>query len=509
VPPFRFPTSLTRHGLIASLVSCSAALTLLGGCMNTAAPKAAASEVRAELTPPAPWSVPINATQDPSIATRPAHDGQVASIARWWQHFDDPLLAALIDDAQASSPAALGALARVREARAQSQAAAGALFPSLGVGLDGARAKSAANPAGPITQATFGLQSQWEVDLFGGAAHRAQAASARAEQSRLEWHEARVTLAAELANTYLTLRACESVASVLDMAAQSQRKSAELTREKVRVGFEAPAVGALALASAADASNRLLAQRADCESLVLALSTLSGRSTAALRTSLAERQGQLPRPGQRFDVDQVPSSVLAHRPDVAAQEQALVATEHDIAGAQAQRWPRLTFSGSLGGGLVRLGGQTTDGAAWSIVPSVVLPILDGGRIAAGIDAAVARRYAAVAALDARIRQAVKEIEEALVRLAAARARESDALQAAEGFKTYFEATEQRWRIGAGSLIEMEEARRLALNAQAALIGLQRERVATWIALYRATGGGWQPDEANAALPGAPRERRRR
>jgi outer membrane protein, multidrug efflux system len=186
---------------------------------------------------------------------------------------------------------------------------------------------------------------------------------------------------------------------------------------------------------------------------------------------------------------------LAHRPDIAAAEQTLAAAEAEINAAQALRWPRIVFAGSIGFGLLRVGGSQVDGASWSIAPSLSLPIFDGGRISAGIEAAQARRDAAHAGLDQRIRGAVREVEEALVRLASARTRETDALRAADGFRQYFNAAEQRWKIGVGSVIEMEEARRLALNAQATLIGLQRERVAAWISLYRAAGGGWRADDA--------------
>lgn len=477
-------------------------LLVLGACAATGDAVQSARDARQALTPTTPW-LREPATAAPSAASRP-HDGEPASIARWWQHFDDPLLASLIDDAQQSAPTVAIALARVREAQAQAQMAGAGVLPSLGVAAGGSRGASPASNFVGATQATAGLQAQWEIDLFGGQRAQQRAAASRAEQARLDWHDARVTLAAEVAQTFVNLRACEALTGVFELAAQSTSKTAELTREKVRVGFEAPANAALAEAAGADAANRLAAQRADCEALHLALTLLSGRATPALRQALQARRAQLPQPGRAFDVDRLPASVLAARPDIAAAEQALAATESDLGAANAARWPRLVFSGNLGHGWLRVGGVTQDGAAWSIVPSVSLPILDGGRISAGIDAAKARREAAHAALDARIRGAVREVEEALVRVDAARARESDALRAAQGFRTFFEATEQRWRLGAANLIEMEDARRLALNAQAALIGLQRERIAAWVSLYRAVGGGWRPQDATAAPAAAMR-----
>ena len=86
----------------------------------------------------------------------------------------------------------------------------------------------------------------------------------------------------------------------------------------------------------------------------------------------------------------------------------------------------------------------------------------------------------------------------MLRLDAATRRQADAERAAQGFRDFFAAAEARWRVGAGSLIDREDARRIALNAQSALLTVQRERVAAWVTLYRGLGGGWSA--ADAALP---------
>ena len=82
------------------------------------------------------------------------------------------------------------------------------------------------------------------------------------------------------------------------------------------------------------------------------------------------------------------------------------------------------------------------------------------------------------------------MEEALVALESARSRNEDARVATEGYRRSFTATEARYKGGLASLVELEDARRTALAAETALVALQRERVAAWIALYRAAGGGW-------------------
>jgi outer membrane protein, multidrug efflux system len=98
-------------------------------------------------------------------------------------------------------------------------------------------------------------------------------------------------------------------------------------------------------------------------------------------------------------------------------------------------------------------------------------------------------------------------ERALSRLtsASSTSRTEDARNATEGYRASFAATEARYRGGLASLVELEDARRTALAAETAWVALQRERVAAWIALYRAVGGGWaRPDATTAASLPVPR-----
>lgn len=433
-------------------------------------------------------ATPTEAAAERWQATLP-HGGDAAAMADWWARFDDPLLAALQRDAQARNPTLAQALARLAEARAATRNADAARWPRLDGVAQGTRSSSPASLFAASGQASVGVEAAWEVDLFGATRAQVAAAQARSEQAGLGWHDARISLAADVAGTYVGYRACEAQLQVLEQDAQSQRQSAELTREKVRVGFEAPANGALADGAAADAANRAIAQRADCDVLVKSLVVLTGQAEPALRGRLQPGAMTLPRPAA-FGVTALPAQLLLQRPDMAAAERALVAAAADVGVAEAARYPRLTFSGNLAAAALRSGGQTQDGTAWGFGPTLVLPLFDAGARAAREDAARARYDEARAALDARLRRATAEVEEALVRLDAATRREGEAERAAQGFRDYYAAAEQRWRIGAGSLIDREEARRTALAAQSALINVQRERVAAWITLYRALGGGW-------------------
>jgi len=183
--------------------------------------------------------------------------------------------------------------------------------------------------------------------------------------------------------------------------------------------------------------------------------------------------------------------VLAQRPDVFAAEREVAAASAEIGGAQAERFPRLSLNGSIGRASFRAGGTAVELSTWSIGPlAASLPLLDVGRPAAGGEAAQARYEAAVAAYRARVRQAVREVEEALINLDSTAARGEDARAALEGYRASFIATEARYKSGLASLVELEEARRNRLASENALVALERERRGAWVALYRAAGGGW-------------------
>jgi outer membrane protein TolC len=195
----------------------------------------------------------------------------------------------------------------------------------------------------------------------------------------------------------------------------------------------------------------------------------------------------------------VPAELLTQRPDVFQAERAVAAASADVGSTLADRFPRLSLTGQVNAGFVHAAGTTTDVQTWSVGPlALSVPLFDAGRRAANVDAAQARYDEAVALYTARVRQAVREVEEALVRLESARDRSENARIAVEGYSASFAATQARYQSGLASLIELEDQRRVTLVAETSLVALQQERIAAWIALYRALGGGWQRPGAVAA-----------
>lgn len=465
-----------------ALVAIAAAIALLlAGC---ATPTAPAADV-AKTSTPAQWHAPL------------PHGGQLGDLQRWWQQFNDPLLVQLIDAGQAASPDLAAARSRIAQSRAARTASGAALLPTLDAGAAVSRGRfDLASPTG--TSASASLQASWELDLFGGNRAGADAAQARLEGSEAAWHDARVSVAAEIASTYLSLRACEAQVAQTRADATSRAETARLTDLAAKAGFQPPASAELARASAAQGNATLTQQVAQCDLAVKSLVALTALPEPELRSRLAGATARLPQPAQ-IGVAAVPAQVLAQRPDLLAAAREVTAASADTRQAEAQRYPRVGLSGQVGPARFESGGVSTSGTVWSVGPvSVSLPLFDGGTRRANVEAAKARYDAAASAYAASLRGAVREVETALIALQSTAARNEDARVAAEGFERSYRAAESRYRGGLASLFELEDARRTAVAAQSALIDLQRERVAAWISLYRALGGGWTTSDTIAS-----------
>jgi outer membrane protein, multidrug efflux system len=444
---------------------------------------------------PAQWQAPL---------PRPSGDDSPADQARalneWWRQFNDPVLLQLIEAAQGVSPNVASAASRIEQSRATRTAAGAALLPSLDASASAQRGR-VDFISGLGNTASIGVQSAWELDLFGARRAARDAAQARLDGAEASWHDARIALAAEVATNYTTLRSCEAQAEQTRLDANSRNETARLTDLSTKAGFESPGNAALARASAAQGASLLTQRRQQCDVLVKGLVELTAIPEPALRERLASGSARMPQPAQ-IEVASVPAQALSQRPDLLIAERELLAASADVSAAQAQRLPRIGLNGSISAARFESGFGNDTGTLWAIGPvSVSLPLFDGGTRRANVVAAQARYDEAGMLYRGKLRTAVREVEEALVALQSTADRSTDARVATEGFAESFRATEARFKGGLASLYELEDARRSALQAQINLIDLQRERSTAWITLYRALGGGWSNPQKNVAAAG--------
>ena len=378
------------------------------------------------------------------------HGGATSVMVDWWSQFDDPLLVELITAAQSQSNTMAQATLRIAQARALLVTANAAAMPVV-------------NASGTVTRGTL------------------------------------IVGAPIILNLYTNFRGCEQLLLIATSDAESRAQTSALTGQLVQAGFQSPANFALARASAAEAEGRLVTQRAECDQLVNAMVALTGMASEDLRQRLATHAATLPA-ARQLAVQKVPAQMLAQRPDVAAAERDLAAASADIGVREADRFPRLSISGNIG----PLAFNTSDGnlnaTSWIIGPTLTMPIFDGGRRAANVETARIAYQTAEIGYRTQVRRAVREVEDALVKLDSMRTRVTDAQTASDGYREALTAAQARYKSGFASLLDLEETRRLSFNADNILATTRREHVNAWIALYRAVGGGWTP--ADTTLPAA-------
>ncbi len=472
-------------------------MTLLAAFSGCAALPPAVSP---ESLAPVQWSAPL-----PGEAAWP-HEGRLASLIDWWKQQGDGVAADLIEAAQAASPSLASAASRRAQAMAERVAAGSMLAPQLDLlGSAQRRSEAPSLPAGQLLQGV--VQLSWELDVFGGQRSQRQAAQWRLQSADAAWHEARVSLAADVALQVLSWRHCTATLRLMHADAQAVGVSAELQRRLSEAGLLAPEQAALAEAAAGEARNRARAQAQRCEGDIKALVMLTAWPEPRLRARLRQGQGSSPSEAAGHESDTpavglgqalrhvpaLPAATLAQRPDVFVAAASVAAAAADVGAQHAQRYPRLGLSGSVG----RLRSESAAGVSnldtWSVGPlSLSLPVFDGGRRAAQEDAARARYDEARAQHQAVVRRAVREVEDALTALETTAAQARDAQLGLENARAALRAVQQRAQRGLASTLEVQEWRRRALAAELSWLDLQRNRHAAWVGLYRAAGGGWTP-----------------
>jgi len=423
------------------------------------------------------------------------HGGRTSDLVSWWSTFNDPSLTALIVAAQTENSDLQAATAEIERARATLVSARAGTLPQLGVSgslIHSGAGGEKANKAETVTTTSSGIDASWEVDLFGKNRQESEAARLRVQERISDWHGARVSLAAEVADLYVQYRACRQLERAYSTELASQRETIRATETAVTSGLTSSADLALARASTASSSSALIAQRSECEVFVKSLVQLTGGNEPRVRELLTKGRSGIPIP-KTFKLTAVPADALRQRPDINTLELEIAAAFAEIGAAQANLYPSLSLSGS-----VTLDSASMTGIAlpWSFGPAVSIPLFDGGSRRAAVGGAAAAYDVAVAGYKSGILNAIAEVEAALVRIDSARRRIGDATVATRNYRDYFQALDANWKAGGVSLIDREDARRSAQSAEISLIEIRRDAVRYWIALYKALGGGWNSSAAN-------------
>jgi multidrug efflux system outer membrane protein len=220
------------------------------------------------------------------------HGGKLESLDKWWQQLNDPLLSELIVDTEKNNPSIDMALAKMNEARANATISGADLYPSLNLAAGSTTSRSAMGPyLFQQTVNSVGFNASWEIDLFGKNRRTAEAAQARYGAGEVGWHDARISLAAEVAEVYIELRQCEAELTSAERNKQSHADVQEVTSIKESAGLASAMEEARAQASEADGDSNYISKQGEYARTLNRLTALTGIEQNALKTRLSARQG--------------------------------------------------------------------------------------------------------------------------------------------------------------------------------------------------------------------------
>ncbi len=441
--------------------------------------------VQPDPTLPAAWAQPL------------AGEGRIdAARVQWSDYFTDPRLKALIGLALANNRDLRIAAAKVEQSRAEVRGARAEQLPAINGQMSASRTRTPSTLDSGASSQRLDLQAlgSYEIDFWGRVAALNDSARASFLATDDARREVQLTLISEVASAYFAVIEKEELIELARATVESREQSLEIAARAVNVG-------------GADA-DELAQLQAVLESARGALAQIEHQRTVSAN-QLDFLVGRVPTdlpPGRRLAEQQpgvvlmpgLPSEVLLRRPDVMAAEQRLAAASADIRAARAAYLPKVMLTAALGLASPALAGLFS-GGTWSYQPLLSLPIFDGGRTAASVDSAQARRTLLIADYEKTVQRAFREVADQLSSRRALKLQLDAALAGQRAEATRLVIARGRYQAGVSSLRDVLDAQRALLATRQTAISLRRAEQDAAASLYKALGGGADVDAVPVAL----------
>ena len=459
-----------------------------------------------------PDSGPIPAAWKSSGPWKEGQPQDAAIKQNFWEAFDDPILTGLEQEATTNSPDLVAAFERVDQARAVARITRADLFPNVSLDPNGNNSRYSpgrtAQPGSPVlgytgNQFSLPVDLSYEVDLWGRVRRSFRAAREQAQASAADYETILLSLQADVAQTYFTIRFTDRDREVLARTVELRQKNLTLV-ESLHTG------GADSAVDVAEAETELASAQADLVGLELqraqlenALAVFCGQTSSSF--SLAETDRDYEPPGIPVGL---PADLLERRPDVAEAERSMAAASEGIGIAKAAYFPSIQLTGSAGTESVDLRDIFSwENRMWSLGPNISLPLFAGGRNRAGVQRAEAAYQEAIAQYRSQVLVAFHEVEDGLVGLRLLKEQFGYQMRAVDAAKKSADLSLLRYKEGLASYFEVVEADRIELEDELLRYELNGQRMVTTVQLIKALGGGWKANNALMADSVAPLQKK--
>ncbi|WP_223649225.1 efflux transporter outer membrane subunit [Hymenobacter psoromatis] len=457
-------------------------------------------------------------------STKARQLAQVPSLPAWWVAFNDTTLTRLEGQAGSLNFTTRAALARLDQARAQLRVAEAQRSPVIALAPQVYNSQlSALRPVqSALIQAVAVKQQQYyvplnvnyEVDLWGRLRRGAQAAQATEQASEADEQAVRLSVSADAANSYFSLRGLDAELLVLDSARQARRYNVQLTAARFKAGVDNEIGVRRAETELANVEASAIELRRQRAGLVASLATLTGRPASSfvlpsLAPDSVSYQSALPTTGTAPTPPlaavpallpplpaipaTLPASLLTRRPDLRRQERLLAAADLRADQARLNRLPTLLLNGFIGPQSSHLGdvAKVGNGFTYYVGGGFNIPLFDGGRLRGAEQLARAQGREQVATYEGTALMAYQEVETALADVRAGEAQLAAQQRALRAARLAGRLTLERYKRGLSDYFAVVDADRQTLDAARLVVQTQATQLRAAVALVRALGGGWQ------------------
>ncbi|WP_095157747.1 efflux transporter outer membrane subunit [Pseudomonas sp. Irchel 3E13] len=418
----------------------------------------------------------------------------------WWRSLGDPQLDGLIGEALRDSPDMQIASARAHQASAAAYAADADRMPSLDANGSVSRSRLARDqdPAGQggrySTLRSLSLDFNYTFDLWGGQRAAWEAALGQARAAEVDRQAASLTLAADVARAYSQLGQAYIVYDLTQDDLKRTRQMLDLGQRRLSAGIDSEYQLQQTESLAASSEEQAINAQKQLHSAQIALAVLLGKGPD--RAQQIARPAVL-KPGAVALPSVLPAELLGRRPDLVAARWRVEAASKSIDASKTRFYPNLNLSAAAG--TQALLGDAIFGAPsrfFNIAPTISLPIFDGGRLRADLDARDADYDLAVAQYNKSLVNALGEVSDNIDQLHALGEQVATKQRATDIAQQSYDTVMQRYGSGIGNFLDVLSIEQQLLQAQRQLAELNAERIDRSILLMQALGGGFQPDAAS-------------
>ncbi len=416
-------------------------------------------------------------------------------LRTWWEVFEDPMLNEIIDAAASDNLDLRIAVSKVVEARARVDIAESARSPLIALGGGSSVDSNAATSFDPRVQSSLSLQASWELDVFGRVARQVEAADAMFGAANEDRRDVQVSIFAEAANRYLSVRSLQTQLDTAERNIESQREILELTRIRERDGLASRLDVVRAEQLVASSESLVPPLRIQLNRDINTIALLVGTHPQALPFDLRTR-ADLPVPPAETVIG-VPAELLRQRPDIRAAERRLAAQTARVGIATTALYPQFSIGGSIGTSF------SSTPLSFSLGPSIRWTLFDGGAIRSQIDVEDAVLEQAVLSYEQTVLRAIEEVETSMTTFIEQRIRLESVERSASSAREAFELARGVYREGLIDFQDLLSVQMRLLEAEAQVAEASGLSSQNLVNLYKALGGGWSLEEEQASRAAHP------